>query len=501
VLAAIPSFTGMNRHEALAAYLRESDALQSASRLLQWDQEVMMPPMGDAARSEALAALAKVHHERATSAQLEELARESAQAAQAGSPEARQAELALRDLERNRKVPICLAEDLAKTCARSQAVWQKAREARDFKLFRPHLEEVVRLKRAEGECLRIADQSSYDALLNDYEFGMGTREWDALLDALEPRLLALLPKVLERQEGARKRVAACTALRGPFADAEQMEAGKYLATAIGYDFAQGRLDLSVHPFSETMHAGDSRITTRLDPTDLTSSFFSVLHETGHALYEQGLPPQWAGTPLGMAVSMAVHESQSRLWENIVGRSRAFWTREKPDVDPLIPQFKDVPLETFLEAANLVRPSLIRTESDEVTYNLHVLIRYRLEKLLISGDLAVADLPQAWDDAYEATLGIRPANDVEGLMQDVHWPGGSFGYFPTYTLGNLLSAQFHAAAAKMVDVNDPAALRGWLRREIHSRAHLLDTRELVRTVTGAAPSAEAFVAYLETKYLA
>lgn len=491
----------MNRYEALTTYLRESDALQSASRLLQWDQEVMMPPMGDAARSEAQAALAKIHHERITSPQLDELASESAANSQPGSIEARQAQLVLRDIDRNRRVSVSLVEELAKTCAHSQATWQKAREARDFAMFRPHLEEVVRLKRAEGECLRTQGQSPYDALLNDYEFGMGTREWDVILDALEPRLQALLPKILAHQEKARKRVAACTALRGPFAAQDQMEAGKYLATAIGYDFAQGRLDLSVHPFSETMHAGDSRITTRLDPADLTSSFFSVLHETGHALYEQGLPPQWAGTPLGMAVSMAVHESQSRLWENIVGRSRAFWTREKPVVDRLIPQFKDIPLETFLEEANLVQPSLVRTESDEVTYNLHILIRYRLEKLLIAGDLAVADLPEAWNQAYQKMLGIVPGNLVEGVLQDVHWAAGSFGYFPTYTLGNLLSAQFHAAAAKVVDVNDPAALRGWLRREIHSRGHLLDTQELVRTVTGSELSAEPFVAYLEGKYLA
>ena len=491
----------MNRYEALTTYLRESDALQSASRLLQWDQEVMMPPMGDAARSDAQAALAKIHHERITSPQLDELASESAANSQPGSIEARQAQLVLRDIDRNRRVSVSLVEELAKTCARSQATWQKAREARDFSMFRPHLEEVVRLKRAEGECLRNQGQSPYDALLNDYEFGMGTREWDAILDALEPRLQALLPKILAHQEKAHKRVAACTALRGPFAAQDQMEAGKYLATAIGYDFAQGRLDLSVHPFSETMHAGDSRITTRLDPADLTSSFFSVLHETGHALYEQGLPPQWAGTPLGMAVSMAVHESQSRLWENIVGRSRAFWTREKPAVDGLIPQFKDIPLETFLEEANLVQPSLVRTESDEVTYNLHILIRYRLEKQLIAGDLAVADLPEAWNQAYQKMLGIVPGNLVEGVLQDVHWAAGSFGYFPTYTLGNLLSAQFYAAAAKVVDVDDPAALRGWLRREIHSRGHLLDTQELVRTVTGSELSAEPFVAYLEGKYLA
>lgn len=491
----------MNRYEALTTYLRESDALQSASRLLQWDQEVMMPPMGDAARSEAQAALAKIHHARITSPQLDELASESAANSQPGSIEARQAQLVLRDIDRNRRVSVSLVEELAKTCARSQATWQKAREARDFEMFRPHLEEVVRLKRAEGECLRTQGQSPYDALLNDYEFGMGTREWDAILDALEPRLQALLPKILAHQEKAHKRVAACTALRGPFAAQDQMEAGKYLATAIGYDFAQGRLDLSVHPFSETMHAGDSRITTRLDPADLTSSFFSVLHETGHALYEQGLPPQWAGTPLGMAVSMAVHESQSRLWENIVGRSRAFWTREKPTVDGLIPQFKDIPLETFLEAANLVQPSLVRTESDEVTYNLHILIRYRLEKQLIAGDLAVADLPEAWNQAYQKMLGIVPGNLVEGVLQDVHWAAGSFGYFPTYTLGNLLSAQFYAAATKVVDVDDPAALRGWLRREIHSRGHLLDTQELVRTVTGSELSAEPFVAYLEGKYLA
>lgn len=279
-----------------------------------------------------------------------------------------------------------------------------------------------------------------------------------------------------------------------------MAAGRQLAADIGFDFGAGRLDLSTHPFSETMHAGDARITTRFEKNDLTSSFLSILHETGHAIYEQGLPADWAGTPLGAAVSMAVHESQSRLWENLVGRSQSFWENEKPRLEPLFPALRSIPLGTFLAALNLVQPSLIRTESDEVTYNLHILVRYRLEKALIGGDLDVNELPEAWNDACEDSLGIRPSNDTEGVMQDIHWADGSFGYFPTYTLGNILSAQFFTAAREAVDVRDCAALRDWLHREVHSHGHQYDTHALVRRATGRELSTDDFLAYLEGKYL-
>lgn len=490
----------MPAHSELLDYLRESDHLLSATRLLQWDQETKMPSGGESARSEALAALSRLHHARATSHRLEELCEKAAAQAQAGSPEARQTVLVRRELDRHRKVPSRLVEEITRATSIAQQVWSRAKSGRDFAQFRPHLEEVVRLKREEGRCLAPAGGTAYDGLLNDYEFGMGTSGWDALFDALEPRLVALLPRILERQEGVQARLRAASSLRGPFDEAAQMEVSRHLAACIGYDFGRGRLDLSAHPFSESIHAGDSRITTRIDPHDLGQTFFSVLHETGHALYEQGLPPQWAGTPLGGPVSMAVHESQSRLWENLVGRTRGFWEREAAAVTRLLPAFGEIPLETFLESVTQVRPSLIRTESDEVTYNLHILIRYRLEKALIAGDLAVTDLPAAWNEAYRSMLGVAPAHDGQGVLQDVHWSAGYFGYFPTYTLGNLLSAQLMETASRQLDTSDTSALLGWLREKVHARGHLLDTTELIREVAGEGPSAAAFLRHLEERYL-
>lgn len=490
----------MPSHSDLLDYLRESDHLLSATRLLQWDQETMMPTGGESARSEALAALSRLHHARATSTHLEDLCAKSADQAEPGTPEARQVQLVRRELERHRKVPSRLVEEITRATSLAQQVWARAKSGQDFALFLPHLEEVVRLKREEGECLAPAGGSAYDGLLNDYEFGMNSRSWDSLFDALEPKLASLLPRILARQDGVQARLDAATSLRGPFDEAAQMEVSKHLASCIGYDFGRGRLDLSAHPFSESIHAGDSRITTRIDRQDLGQTFFSVLHETGHALYEQGLPSAWAGTPLGGPVSMALHESQSRLWENLVGRTRGFWEREAPAVTGLMPAFGSIPLETFLESVTQVRPSLIRTESDEVTYNLHILIRYRLEKALISGDLAVVDLPAAWNQAYRAMLGVTPAHDGQGVMQDVHWSAGYFGYFPTYTLGNLLSAQLMEAAAREIDTSDTTALLRWLREKIHVRGHLMDTTELIREVTGEAPCAEAFLRHLEARYL-
>jgi len=499
-MAGNPTLRSMNALDSLLAYLRESDAFLSASRLLQWDQETTMPVGGEAARAEVLTALSRLHHERGISKDLEE--RNEAVKAQAvpGSPELRLTEIVQRDLDRQRKVPSSLVESLTRTTSLAQQAWAKAKTERDFAAFRPHLEEVVRLKREEGACLAPAGGKPYDGLLNDYEYGMGMADWDGLFDGLEPALRTMLPRILEKQALVRERVDNCSALRGPFTAEEQMAVGRHLAASIGYDFGRGRLDVSAHPFSETIHAGDSRITTRLDEHDLGSSFFSVLHETGHALYEQGLPDQWAGTPLGGPVSMAVHESQSRLWENMVGRSREFWERESSAVAHVLPGFVTIPTETFLESVNLVRQSLIRTESDEVTYNLHVLVRYRLEKALIADDLQVKDLPAAWNESYTKMLGVTPEHDGVGVLQDVHWSAGYFGYFPTYSLGNLLSAQFYAAAARVVDVHDPVALLGWLRREIHGRGHALDTKELVKTVCGELPSVDPFLNYLRSKYL-
>ena len=486
-------------YDRLIAYLKESDHLLAASRLLQWDQETGMPTGAQAARADVLSTLAGLSHQRATSPHLRELLEFAA--AKAETPDqVRQLELVRHDLDRASKIPAALVERLAKATSLAQQVWSKARAQRDFATFRPHLEEVVALKREEGALLAPSGGTAYAGLLSDYEPLMRTLDWSTLFEELERDLPTLAREIHERQAPSRERLARVEGLRGPFPRGRQLHVCRELARSLGYDFGRGRLDLSAHPFSETIHRGDSRITTRVDETELSGSVFSTLHETGHALYEQGLPEELAGTPLGAYCSMSVHESQSRLWENLVGRSDVFWQEHWALVQSDLPALADVRVEDWTAHARLVRPTLIRTESDEVTYNLHVLVRFGLERALVSGDLTVADLPAAWTESYRKVLGVAPSHDGEGVLQDVHWSAGLFGYFPTYTLGNLLSAQFFRAASDQGATGDRRTLLGWLRANIHSRGHLLETSDLVRQATGRNPSASDFLSHLRERYL-
>jgi carboxypeptidase Taq len=486
-------------YDRLIAYLRESDHLLAASRLLQWDQETGMPSGGQSARADVLSTLAGLSHQRATSPHLREILEFAA--AKAETPDRlRQLELVRRDLDRASKIPSALVERMAKTTSLAQQVWSRAKAERDFALFRPYLEQVVALKREEGSLLAPSGGTPYDGLLSDYEPLMRTEDWSTIFQELEGELPALAREIHEQQAPMRERLAGVEGLRGPFPRDRQLHLCRELARSLGYDFERGRLDVSAHPFSETIHSGDSRITTRVEQSELSGSVFSTLHETGHALYEQGLPEDLAGTPLGGYCSMSVHESQSRLWENLVGRSDGFWQEHWSLVQAELPALADVRAEEWTAHARLVRPTLIRTESDEVTYNLHVLVRFGLERALVAGDLAVADLPSAWNESYRAMLGVVPSHDGEGVLQDVHWSAGLFGYFPTYTLGNLLSAQFFRAAADQGATGDRRTLLAWLRANVHSRGRLLETPDLVRRATGRNPSASDFLSHLRERYL-
>lgn len=489
----------MSSHEALLAHLRETDHIQAAARLLQWDQETGMPTAGEATRADVVSTMAKIAHERSTSPILKDLL-ESASSEASTPDEIRQCELVRRDFERAEAVPARLVEELARSTSIAQQEWSRARANRDFAAFLPHLEKIVRLKREEGSCLAPQGGTPYDGLLSDFERGMRTAEWDALFDELERELPDLVRRIVERQREANARVDACSALKGPFLASSQMEACRRLAVSIGFDFNAGRLDLSAHPFSETIHAGDHRITTRLDSDDLVGCLFSSLHEAGHALYEQGLPQELVGTPLGAYCSMSVHESQSRLWENFVGRSQAFWDVEYRNLQKAFPTMGYVSEDIWTALVRRVQPTPVRTESDEATYNLHVLVRYRLERAMILGDLDPADLPEAWNDAYEKHLGIRPSHDGEGCLQDVHWSAGLFGYFPTYTLGNLLAAQLYAAAERAGATGQHVTLLGWLREHIHSQAHRFETPELVERASGEKPTSRHFLEHLKARYL-
>jgi carboxypeptidase Taq len=394
-------------------------------------------------------------------------------------------------------------EELARVSANAQVEWVEARKVSDFKRFQPWLEKILKLVREVARCYGYQDHP-YDALLEDYEPGLTTKKLDALFPPLRDRLSALSARIVSS-----KRQPDLSILKRPCPLGAQQAFCRTLAGAIGFDFNRGRIDVSAHPFTTGLGPGDTRITTRFEETNFENAFFSTLHEAGHGIYDQGLPSDFAlyGTPRASAVSLGVHESQSRLWENLVGRSLPFWRHFFPELKKAFPGvFDDLSVEAFHFAVNHSAPSFIRTESDEVTYNLHICLRYEIETSLLAGNLAVADVPNRWNELTKKYLGITPPDDARGCLQDVHWSHGSFGYFPTYTLGNLFSAQFFEAAEKETgalalrfEKGDFKPLKEWLNRNIHEKGQTYLAGDLCRNVTGKELSPEPFLNYLEGKF--
>jgi carboxypeptidase Taq len=393
-----------------------------------------------------------------------------------------------------------LVEELSRAATLGEHTWVAARKANDFALFRPKLERMIELKRQEAAALGYTT-TPYDPLLDDYEPHAKAADVGPVLAGLREALAPLVQKII----GSGRRPDASIVKR-QFPTAVQESFGKEISGAIGFDYDAGRLDTTTHPFCGGAGPGDVRITTRYNENDFGDAFFSILHEAGHGMYEQGLPRAQFGLPTGEAVSLGIHESQSRMWENQVGRSRAFWEHVLPRAKHAFPVLADVGLEPFYAAINEVQPSLIRVDADEVTYNLHILIRFELERALIEDDLQVAELPGAWREKYEKYLGITPPTDAEGVMQDVHWSAGLFGYFPTYSLGNLYAAQFFDAAN--AELGDQRAafrrgefqpLLGWLRDKIHCHGQRFPAADLVVRVTGKPLSHGAWFSQMESKY--
>lgn len=465
-----------------------------------------MPTGGNEHRANQLSLLAGVAHEWSTLPKIGELLDQlgdSELTDAADSDTAVNIREIRRTYDRSRKLPQRLVEEISRVTALAQHHWAEARSNSDFRAFAPWLEQIITLKREEAAAVGFAEGGEpYDALLDEYEPGASSADVAAVFDALRQEVVPLLDAI----KGARN-VPNRALLSQHFPAAQQAMLGREAAAAIGFDFRKGRLDVTTHPFCSGFGPGDCRLTTRYDESFFSSAFFGTLHESGHGMYEQGLREDAFGTPLGSSVSLGIHESQSRMWENLVGRSRAFWQHFYPRAQQLFPDaLSSSSLDDFYFAINAVSPSFIRVEADEVTYNLHIMLRFDLERDLISGKLKPNDVPEAWNSRFTSDFGITPANDTEGCLQDIHWSAGLLGYFPTYALGNMYASQFYAAAeAELGDLQQMFAkgefmpLLDWLREHIHYHGQRFTASRLVEVVTGMSLSNKPLMQQLNARF--
>ncbi len=505
--SARPATTQLSPEQKLAEVKRsllEISDLNYAGAVLNWDMSTYMPPEGADARGRQIAALSRLAHDRSVDPELGKLLDALVPYADGlpyDSDEASLVRVARRDFERAIRVPGDWVERANALSSAAYVAWTKARPANDFAVVRPYLEKNVELSR-EYAGFYAPWQHVTDPMIDDYDIGMTTETVRALFADLRRELVPIVRAICDQVP------ADDHCLHGTFPEPAQLDLGNTVVRRLGYDFARGRIDKTHHPFCTKFSAGDVRITTRVDEHDIGQALFSTIHESGHAMYEQGVARALAGTPLGSGASAGVHESQSRLWENVVARGRDFWHHFYPALQDAFPDsFRGVPVETFYRAINKVARSLIRTDADEVTYNLHVMMRFDLEGDLLEGRLAVKDLPEAWRERIKADLGIAPKDDRDGCMQDVHWfSGGIGGSFQGYTIGNILSAQFYAAALKahpeiphQIAHGDFSVLHSWLVEHLYRHGRKFKPAELVERATGEPMSIAPYVAYLRAKY--
>jgi len=477
--------------------------IQAIQGQLSWDQQVLMPPKGAAARAETLAWLSGRAHETITSKKMGDLISNLEKDIknldinqQTNITEMR------RTYDKSTKLPAEFIERFTKARSKGMGIWAKARKNNDFSLFAPILSELVELAREKITYLDNG-KTPYDTLLDDYEMGLTVEYLDPLFADLKKGLIELLNKIMQ----TKKQNIIMPKMTFPIANQESF--CLKISEQMGFDFESGRMDTSPHPFSISIAAGDTRITTRYDENEPFSCLYAVMHETGHGLYEQGLPHEFALTPRGTAISLGVHESQSRQWENQIGRTEEFWKFSLPLFQNEFPDFpKNIDAAQMNLIANQVEPSFIRVEADEVTYNLHIILRYEIEKQLFNGDLDVNDLPKVWNQMFKEWFGLDVTNDTTGVLQDIHWSMGAFGYFPTYTLGNLYAAQlFETMKHKFENMNNMIArgdwvpLLKWLRENIHEKGRLYNPSDLIKNATGKSPTSEPFLKYLNEKYSA
>ncbi len=488
----------------LKELLVEISHLNSILNLLDWDQKVNMPKKGAEARAESFAYLSAMVHGKVRSldegGELSRLKKLLDEGKLAGDNAVLVAET-WRTFKRAMCLPDDFVRELAKLTSTALNVWAEARAQNDFSLFLPYLEKIVRMKREEATLVGFKD-SPYDALLDAHEPGMDSVQASAILLDLKEFLVPFLKRIAASPVKIDQKV-----LRGRFRLRDQMAFNKTVLAAIGFDLESGRLDASTHPFSIGFHPYDVRLTTRYKNHDVLYALGSTIHEAGHGLYEQGLPVEYFGTPLAETVSLGIHESQSRLWENQIGKSKSFWKYFYPKLQQVFPRpFETVSFADFYAAHNRIKPTLIRTEADEVTYDLHIVIRFEIEKELIEGRIKAKDLPAIWRDKMKEYLGVEVPSDALGVLQDEHWADGLFGYFPTYSFGNLYAAQFYQQLEKDISDLDKQIAKGnftpilvWLRKNIHLRGKTDTAAALVKKVTGEDLDPKYFATYLEKKY--
>ncbi len=492
-------------YDELVSILKETALLESTAGVLNWDERTYMPRAGAPLRADQISLLAGMIHDRFTDKKVGDLLDELVDSELTKDPESAEA-VNIRETKRNydkeTKLPGDLVKEITKTTTLAQGEWVKARKNNDFKHFLPWFEKVVDLSRQVAEAYGYEDDM-YDALLDNYEPWMKSKEVDTVFTELRKDLVTLLEKIKNAPRKPDKSI-----VERDYDVSLQRVFGETVAQTMGYSFDSGRLDITTHPFCTGLGPGDTRITTRYNPKRLNDALFGTMHEAGHGLYEMGIEKdKYFGTPMGSSASLGIHESQSRMWENQVGRSLPFWHYFFPIAQKMFrDSLGDVKLDDFYAAINNVEPSYIRVEADEATYNLHILLRYELERPLLKGDLKPADVPGEWNDRFEKYFGVKVDKDPNGCLQDVHWSAGLIGYFPTYTLGNLYSAMFFDQAKKeMSDLHDMfergelLPLREWLREKIHKHASRYKAIDLGKKVTGEVLSHKPLMAYMNAKF--
>jgi carboxypeptidase Taq len=485
------------------AYVKRMKNLHEAAYLVAWDMRTGIPKKGVAQRSEVYGMLAADVFKMSISEEMGNYLKVLAEpnVLETLDPITKKSVLERKkEYDRNHKIPADKYQSFVVLCSNAESAWQEAKANNDFAAFQPYLEQIVATVREFVEIWGY-EGHPYNTLLDQYEPGLTVEQLDRIFGPLRERTVALVKAIGE----AKQPDLSC--LRQEFPVEKQREFCHFVLGQLGYDFAAGRLDESAHPFAIGINPGDVRVTTRFRADDVQSALFGTIHECGHALYEQNVAPDLVGTFLAGGTSMGIHESQSRFWENIVGRSFEFWTRYYPELQARFPeQLGEVPLEVFYKAINAVEPSLIRVDADELTYNLHIMIRYEIEKGLIGGEMQVADLPRIWEEKMSEYLGVKPENDATGVLQDIHWAGGDFGYFPSYSLGNIYAAMFENTIAReipnykeQIQKGDFTELRTWLTEKVYKHGKTLTPKEIMMQVTGEEINSDYLVKYLEEKY--